>query len=233
MASSLAAVKGPATTDEVLSYLPGSTTVEHRKGHIIYGPSRPSTDLYLVLAGTVAISQISENGGRVLLEIIGHDKLFGHSGFVGSRGVSEEAVVLQTAKVMMWPVRTIEDIVMDRPRMGIVLLQLFAQRAADLAVRLESFSVDTIERRLASSLLRLSEGLGVSEGESALKMLPLTHYLLAQHVGTSREIVTHYMNRFRRLGYLRYSRREIIVYPDLLTPWLVRTSNARVAAANS
>ena len=119
MASSLTAFKGPATTDEVLSYLPGSITVEHRKGHIIYGPARPSTDLYLVLAGTVAISQISENGGRVLLEIIGRDKLFGHSGFVGSRGVSEEAVVLQTAKVMMWPIGTIEDIVMDRPRMGI------------------------------------------------------------------------------------------------------------------
>ena len=118
--------------------------------------------------------------------------------------------------------------VMDRPRMGVLLLQLFAERAADLAVRLESFSLDTIECRLARSLLRLSEGLGVIEGESALKMLPLTHYLLAQHVGTSREIVTHYMNRFRKLGYLRYSRREIVVYPDLLAASLVRTSNARV-----
>jgi CRP-like cAMP-binding protein len=232
MASSLTTLNDQAATDEVLSYLPGSITVEYRKGHIIYGPARPFTDLYLVLAGTVAISQISENGDRVLLEIIGRDKLFGHSGFVGSRGVSEEAVVLQTAKVMMWPIGTIEDTVMDRPRLGVLLLQLFAERAADLAVRLESFSLDTIERRLARSLLRLSQRLGVPGGESAVKMLPLTHCLLAQHVGTSREIVSHYMNRFRKLGYLRYSRQEIVVYPDLLAASLVRTSSTRVAAAN-
>ncbi len=31
-------------------------------------------------------------------------------------------------------------------------------------------------------------------------MMPLTHELLSQYVGTSREIVTHYMNQFRRQG---------------------------------
>jgi CRP/FNR family transcriptional regulator, cyclic AMP receptor protein len=233
MASSLTALKDRTATDEVLAYLPESITVELRKGHIIYGPARPSTHLYLVVAGTIAISHISEDGDRVLLEIIGRDKLFGHSGFVGSWGVSEEAAVLQAARVLMWPIGAIEEIMMDRPRVGVLLLQLFAERAADLAVRLESFSLDTISCRLARSLLRLSERLGVITGESAVKMLPLTHYLLAQHVGTSREIVTHYMNHFRKAGYLRYSRREIVVYPDLLAASLVRTSNTRVAAANS
>ena len=35
-------------------------------------------------------------------------------------------------------------------------------------------------------------------------------------MGTSREIVTHYMNQFRRQGYLRYSRKGIILYRDAL-----------------
>ena len=43
-------------------------------------------------------------------------------------------------------------------------------------------------------------------------MLPLTHELLSQYVGTSREVVTQYMNQFRRQGYLRYSRKSIILY---------------------
>jgi CRP-like cAMP-binding protein len=41
-------------------------------------------------------------------------------------------------------------------------------------------------------------------------MMPFTHEALSRFVGTSREIVTHYMNRFRRLGFISYSRRGIV-----------------------
>ena len=43
--------------------------------------------------------------------------------------------------------------------------------------------------------------------------MPLGHELLAQYIGTSRELVTQYMNQFRRQGFLRYSRKGIVVYP--------------------
>ena len=53
-----------------------------------------------------------------------------------------------------------------------------------------------------------------------VQMIPFTHELLSQYVGTSREIVTHYMNQFRRQGYLRYSRKGIILYRDAFREWL-------------
>jgi len=36
----------------------------------------------------------------------------------------------------------------------------------------------------------------------------------------SREIVTHYMNQFRRQGYLKYSRKGIILYREAFRDWL-------------
>jgi CRP-like cAMP-binding protein len=53
-------------------------------------------------------------------------------------------------------------------------------------------------------------------------MVALTHELLSQYVGTSREIVTHHMTHFRRLGYLRYSRKGIVLYPEAFREWLNR-----------
>jgi CRP/FNR family transcriptional regulator, cyclic AMP receptor protein len=47
----------------------------------------------------------------------------------------------------------------------------------------------------------------------SIHLMPLSHELLAQYVGTSREIVTQHMNQFRRQDYLRYSRKGIVVYP--------------------
>ena len=44
-------------------------------------------------------------------------------------------------------------------------------------------------------------------------MRALCHEFLSEYIGTSRERTTMYMNQFRRLGYLRYSRKEIVLYP--------------------
>jgi len=52
----------------------------------------------------------------------------------------------------------------------------------------------------------------------------LTHELLAQYVGTSRELVTSRMTNFRRQGYLQYTRKDITVYRDALRAW-IRDSN--------
>jgi CRP/FNR family transcriptional regulator, cyclic AMP receptor protein len=57
-------------------------------------------------------------------------------------------------------------------------------------------------------------------------MLPLTHETLAQYVGTSREIVTHYMNRLRRGGFVRYTRKNIVLYRDALKESVLQASKA-------
>ena len=44
----------------------------------------------------------------------------------------------------------------------------------------------------------------------------LTHHTIAEYIGTSREIVTFQMNRVRRLGLLRYSRKSIDVYTQAM-----------------
>ena len=67
-----------------------------------------------------------------------------------------------------------------------------------------------------------SERMGQRNAEDGpVQMMPITHELLLQYVGTSREIITLYMNQFRREGYLDYSRKKgILVYGDALRDWL-------------
>src|SRR5439155_14395531 len=93
-------------------------------------------------------------------------------------------------------------------------------RSIEFGCRIESFAVDNIARRLARTLLRFSERLGQNTEDGSVQMMPFTHEFLSQYVGTSREIVTHYMNQLRRLGYLRYSRKGILLYRDAMRDWL-------------
>jgi CRP/FNR family transcriptional regulator len=199
-----------------LEHLPVSSVTEYAKGQVIYGPGILSDSIYLVVAGKVRLSQVAVDGSEVLLEIIRPEEIFGESAFLDSRCRTELATAIGTSRVMAWAVSGIEDLVTKRPRLAVALLQILAQRNAQAALRIESFAIDSVEQRLARSLLRFSERLGTVEEDGSERMMPLTHALLSQYVGTSREIVTHYMTRFRKQGYVNYSRDGILLYRSAL-----------------
>jgi CRP/FNR family transcriptional regulator len=216
MTSSTPLLETDPRTEDVLAQLPVATTTQYRKGHAIYGPDRLSDRIYLVISGTVGISHIAGNGAEVLLEIVRPDELFGESAFLHASRRSERATAIETARLMTWAVSEMQDLVMKRPRLAVALLQILAQRNFELTRRIESFSVDNVERRLARSLIRFSERLGAPEPDGSVRIMPLTHEMLSRYVGTSRGLVTQCMNRFRKRGYVSYSRNGILLNPDVL-----------------
>jgi CRP/FNR family transcriptional regulator len=191
---------------------------------MIYNQDQPSTAIYLVINGSIKVSRMAEDGRQVVVDIYQGDEFFGESALLGLPHRAEQAVVLDNARLMTWTAAEIEDIVMKRPRLAVALLQILVQRTLDFTQRIESFSADNISRRLARSLIRFSERMGSPETDGSMRMAPFTHELLSQYVGTSREIVTHYMNQFRRQGYLRYSRKGIVLYKDAFKEYLRQTA---------
>jgi len=220
MATSSVAVAPRKPLEDPLAHLPCSTVQEFRKGQVIYNQDQPSASLYLVLEGKVKMSRLAADGQQVIVGIYKTDEFFGESAFLNLPQRLEQAAAMENTRVMSWTAAEIEDIILKRPQLGIALLQILAQRALDIKDRIESFSVDNIAQRLARSLISFSGHMGSQEKDGSVHIVPFTHESLSQYVGTSREIVTHYMNQFRRQGYVRYSRRAIVLYPDALQEWL-------------
>jgi CRP/FNR family cyclic AMP-dependent transcriptional regulator len=220
LASNPAVVAPQRALEDPLAHLPCSTILEYKKGQVIYNQDQPSTSIHLVIDGKVKVCRLADDGRQVVVDIYQPDEFFGESAFLGLAQRTEIAVALENTKVMTWTTNEIEEITMKRPKLAIALLQLLVQRSMDFGYRIESFSVDNIARRLARTLIRFSERLGSKNEDGSVQMIPFTHELLSQYVGTSREIVTHYMNQFRRQGYLRYSRKGIMLYRDALKEWL-------------
>ena len=210
----------PRVLEDPLAHLPCSTILEYKKGQTIYDHDQPSSSVYLVIGGKVKVCRITDDGRQVVVDIYQADEFFGESAFLGNGQRAEMAMALENVKVMTWTTADIEEISMKRPKLAIAMMQLLVQRSVDFAFRIESFSVDNIARRLARTLIRFSERLGARQDDGSIQMIPFTHELLSQYVGTSREIVTHYMNQFRREGYLRYSRKGIMLHREPMREWL-------------
>ena len=206
--------------EDPLAHLPCSSILEYRKGQVIYYQDQPSGSVYLVIDGKVKVCRMTDDGRSVVVDIYQTDEFFGESALLNSPARGEQALALENTKLMTWTTSEIEKLVLQRPLLAVALLQILVQRSIDFGRRIESFSVDNIERRLARTLVRFSERLGRDAADGSVEMMPFTHELLSQYVGTSREIVTHYMNQFRRQGYLRYSRRGMSLYRDAMRNWL-------------
>jgi CRP-like cAMP-binding protein len=113
---------------------------------------------------------------------------------------------------MSWSRAEIEQQIEREPHLGIALSRYLARQCLGLQDRIESVATQKIPSRVMLGLLQLAADLGTPTPDGALRVASLTQDAIAEFVGTSRELVTVQMNRLRRLGMCRYSRRFIDIF---------------------
>jgi CRP-like cAMP-binding protein len=208
--------------EDPLLHLQHKPVENFSKGRTIYDYQQPSDNLYAVVSGRVKVTLTSSDGGEAIARMVRAEGLFGESCLSGSRPYNEAAVALDDVTLMAWTSAEIEQQVERNPQLGIALSQYLVAQCIELQDRMENVAVYKIPERVMLALMRLANDLGTPTAEGTVRVPPLTHQAIAEYVGTSREIVTFHMNRMRRMGMLKYSRRHIDVYEQAITEELRR-----------
>jgi len=202
--------------EDALMYLPRKGVVDYHRGQIIYMENQPLRELYLIVRGRVKVSIPLEDGTQTVVDIFCADDFFGESALLGAARHAQRAIALDATSLMSWSIVEIEAQVEREPRLGIALMQMLVKRALDFEDRLQDFALDKTPERVIRAVLRFAGRTGTQAQDGAIELPPLTHQLLSEYVGTSREIVTFHMNQLRQKGLVRYSRRGMQVYPRAL-----------------
>ena len=195
---------------DALEYLPYSMATEYKRGQEIYNQGDPATHLYLVVKGSVKVWRIAPKGHSIVIGLYLTEELFGESALT-SQERREQATAMELTSVMAWSVEQVKHLMMQRPKLAVALLSVLATRSSGFLDRVEGFSTGTIAKRLASALIHFGERSGVEAPGGCIRMGPFTHEFLAEYVGTSREVITHYLTDFRRQGHVVYSRKHITI----------------------
>src|SRR5579863_4923134 len=190
--------------EDALMYLPRKGVADYNKGQMIFDESQPSKGLHLVVQGRVKVTMPLDHGSQTVVDIFTTDDFFGESSLLGKSQYSERAMAIDNATLMSWTTQEIEEQVERQPRLGIALLQMLVKRGLDYEERLQSFALDKTPERVVRSLLRFADRLGTRSDDGSITIPPLTHQVISEYVGTSREIVTFQMIHLRQQGYLRY-----------------------------
>ncbi len=152
--------------------------------------------------GQGAAQRRSEAGKEATLGILSEGDFFGEGGLAGqllrmsSAIATTDCVLLHIEKKAMLHAMRLE------PKLSAVFLKYLLRRNIRYQDDLIDQLFNSSEKRLARVLLLMAQ-FG-KEGVSEMTVPRLNQETLAEMVGTTRSRVSFFMNRFRKLGFIKY-----------------------------
>ena len=204
---------------------------EYRKGQIIYTPgSEEDPRIHLIQEGRVIIKSLTNTAETVGLEILEKEDVFGLEALVGPYVTLARCA--EYTRTLSWDAETIERLQHANPELAIALFQAAIKKIFSLQRRIEDLASMKVQERLAAFLIEKARKSSGSIGEDGgITLPPITHETLSHFIGTSREIITHYMNLFRREGYIAFDRRQIRIFNAIGFAEWVRTHHDQFEAS--
>ncbi|MCK9243743.1 MAG: Crp/Fnr family transcriptional regulator [Candidatus Marinimicrobia bacterium] len=183
----------------------------YKKGNIILMEEEFGDTLFILNKGSVKITRLSDDGREVILSILGEGDFFGEMSIFDGENRSANVVALEDTAVLILKRGDFLDLLEKHPRIAIVLLQEMAMRLRRSDQQIEGLSLSDAENRIAMSLLRLAEDLGIiKQGQVVIENLPYQQDI-ANMAGTSRETVSRMLTLLQRKGYVQKRGRRLII----------------------
>jgi CRP/FNR family transcriptional regulator, cyclic AMP receptor protein len=193
----------------------GQTLLECGVSHNIFQQGQPADSLFYIRQGKVKISVISRQGKEAIVAILEAGEFFGEGCLAGQPLRMSTAIALSECTLDRIEKSLMARMLHEKSEVA----ELFVKHLLSRNIRYEADLVDQLfnssEKRLARVLLLLAHFGKESRAEIVLPRVDQDS--LAKMVGTTRARVSHFMNKFRKLGFIDYDTDGLTVHSGLLS----------------
>jgi CRP/FNR family cyclic AMP-dependent transcriptional regulator len=195
----------------------GRTVSTYRKNAIVYSQTSVADAVFYIQSGKIKIVVASKQGKEAAVAILGPGDFFGEGCLIGQPLRMATAKAMVESEIMRVNKTEMIRVLHEEPTFG----ELFTAHLLIRNSRVEEDLVDQLfnssEKRLARTLLILAN-FGKEGGPQPIT-IPISQETLAEIVGTTRSRVSHFMNKFRKLGFIDYNG-HLQVHSSLLSVML-------------
>jgi CRP/FNR family transcriptional regulator, cyclic AMP receptor protein len=179
------------------------TVLAIRRDGTIFAQGDPAKTVMYIQTGDVKLSVISEAGKEAVVAIMGPGDFLGEGCLAGQSVRMGTATAMTPSTLLVIDKHEMTRVLHADHRLSDVFIAYVLARN----IRVEEDLVDQLfnstEKRLARTLLLLAR---YGKQDQPQKMLPkISQEALAEMVGTTRSRVNVFMNKFRKLGFIRYN----------------------------
>src|SRR5271169_406099 len=176
---------------------------EFKRAQLVYAQGDAAESVIYLQSGGVKLTVVNEVGKEAVVAVLGPGEFFGEGCLagqpvrIGTAAAITPTTVLVIEKSEMFKVLHEEHDLSDR----------FIRFMLARNIRIEEDLVDQLfnssEKRLARTLLLLAR---YGREDQPHGLLPkVSQEMLAEMVGTTRSRVNFFMNKFRKLGFIKYN----------------------------
>ncbi len=192
----------------------GRTVASYGAGQTIFSQADPADAVFYIQSGDVKIVVTSEQGKEAVVAILKAGDFLGEGCLIGQPARLATATAITQSEILRVEKAEMVHVLHAQSTFA----ELFMAHLLTRNSRAEADLVDQLfnssEKRLARTLL-LMASFG-TEGAPLPVRAKVSQDTLAAMVGTTRPRISHFMNKFRKLGFIEYNG-DLKVNSSLLT----------------
>jgi len=176
---------------------------EFKKGELIYSQGDAAKSVLYLQQGGLKLTVVNEVGKEAVVAILGPGDFFGEGCMAGQSVRMGTATAVTPSTVLVIEKSEMSKVLHEQHDLSDRFIKFMLTRN----IRIEEDLVDQLfnstEKRLARTLLLLARY--GKEGHPNGLLPKVSQETLAEMIGTTRSRVNLFMNKFRKLGFIKYN----------------------------
>jgi CRP/FNR family transcriptional regulator, cyclic AMP receptor protein len=174
-----------------------------KRAEVVYSQGDAAKSVIYIQEGGVRLSVVSEGGKEAVVAMLGPGDFFGEGCLAGQSIRMGTATAITPSTVLVIEKSEMFKVLHEQHALSDRFITFMLRRN----IRIEEDLVDQLfnssEKRLARTLLLLARYGREDEPHGVLPKV--SQETLAEMIGTTRSRVNFFMNKFRKLGFIRYN----------------------------
>ncbi len=191
----------------------GITIAGYEKNQKVYAQGEISDSVFYIQNGKIKVTVLSDQGKEAVIGILAQGQFFGEGCLEGQKLRSATTHAIENCRITRLTKSRMLATLQVEPEFSSFFMTYLLSRNARIEDDLIDQLFNSSERRLARLLLLLAD-FGKGTGTKPVP-ITLSQEALADMIGTTRSRVSHFMNKFRKMGFIDYNG-KIEVHSSLL-----------------
>lgn len=176
------------------------------KNSVIVFEDDPGDALYVVMSGQVKVVLVGEDGREVILSTLEKNDFFGEMSLIDDEPRSAHVIAMEDSNLLVVRREDFQQELEESPKIAIGLVRALTKRLRQADNKIGSLVLLDVTGRVARLLLDMAD-----EEDGVTITRKLTHHMIAQMIGSSRETVSRTMRSLTDQNMVKVSPGEIAI----------------------
>lgn len=195
------------TEDEKVEVAMITTEKKYKKSEMIYMEGDVWKKLFVIHKGVVKISKVTESGKEQVVRLLGSGDFLGELSLFSPLPMPNSAEAIEDVIMCLIDGDRMNQIMKEMPSIAFKVMETLSTRLSDAENLLEDISLNSVEKRIASTLIRMA-------GNKDEVNLQISKGTLASYIGMSQETLSRKLRTFEDQGIIEQEGHRKIIIKD-------------------